>query len=205
MNPEDNNLNPNPGMPGAGMTNDPLSGTGGLNMADGLASAQDNLTSAGLAASTGGGVMDLNQLGATAPEAVMTPPIDEPLIPAAPVPGSIGSVTSVPPVNAGAVDVMPMDTPSPVAGTPVAEPAPAPYNPFAAPQPTATSASNQPAGTAPNPAFQPAVPPKKSKMQMSPLVIALGIISAILLVTTIVFVVLYINAKNIPQIGRAHV
>lgn len=198
MNPEDNNLNLNPGMPGGGMTNDPLSGTGGLNMADGLASAQDNLTSAGLAASTGGGVMDLNQLGATAPEAVMTPPIDEPLIPAAPVPGSIGSVTSVPPVNAGAVDAMPMDTPSPVAGTPVAEPAPAPYNPFAAPQPTATSASNQPAGTAPNPAFQPAVPPKKSKMQMSPLVIALGIISAILLVTTIVFVVLYINAKNIP-------
>ena len=128
MNPEENNINSNPTTPGG--TN-PAGGDNDLTMADGLASAQDNLTSAGLAASTDDGIMDLNQLGATAPEAVMTPPIDDPLVPAAPVPGSIGSVTSVPPVNPDpTTGTMPVDPNAPVA-TPVAEPAPAPYNPFA--------------------------------------------------------------------------
>lgn len=199
MNPEDNNLNPNPGVPEAGMNSEPL-GTGGLTMADGLASAQDNLTSAGLAASTGEGVMDLNQIGATAPEAVMTPPIDEPLIPAAPVPGSIGSVTSVPPVSA---DPMVGEIPAeaPAAGTvPVAEPAPAPYNPFAQPASTAAPAPEPVStGMAPDPAFQPAVPPK-AKMQMNPLMIALCVVSGILLVATIVLTVLLIRAINNPKI-----
>lgn len=200
MNPEDNNLNPNPSIPGAGVNPVPT-GNGGLDMADGLASAQDNLTSAGLAASTGEGVMDLNQLGATAPEAVMTPPVDEPLIPAAPVPGSIGSVTSVPPVNADPTGMTTADAMNP-AGTPVAEPAPAPYNPFAqsnvAPAPTPTPEPS-PAGMTPNPAFQPPVPPK-AKVKFTPMMIALCVASAILLVTTIIFAVLFFNAKNNPKI-----
>ena len=73
MNPEENNPIANPGVSGTGAVNDPMNmvSSNGLTMADGLASAQDNLTSAGLAASTGAGLMDLNQLGATAPEAVI--------------------------------------------------------------------------------------------------------------------------------------
>lgn len=195
MNPEDNNLNTNPGAPGTGTSNG-MAGAGGLNMADGLASAQDNLTSAGLAAGSNPSVMDLNQLGATAPEAVMTAPIDEPLIPAAPVPGSIGSVTSVPPVNPDPMSgVMPGD--STAAGAmPVAEPAPAPYNPFAhsapAPEPSAT-------GMTPEPSFQPAVP-SKAKAKMSPLMIILCVVSGVLLVATIVLTVLLIHAINNPKI-----
>ncbi len=193
MNPEDNNLNPNPGIPGVG--NEPLN-NGGLNMADGLASAQDNLTSAGLAASTGEGVMDLNQLGSTAPEAVMTSPVDEPLIPAAPVPGSIGSVTSVPPIDGGQPGMM---ADSATTSTPVAEPAPAPYNPFAQSAPAPTPEPTNTSSMAPNPTFQPAVPPK-AKAKVSPLVLVLGLVSCILLITTIVFAVLFFNAKNNPKI-----
>lgn len=200
MNPEDNNFNPNPGTPGAGMANEPL-GANDLATADGLASAQDNLTSAGLAASTGEGVMDLNQLGATAPEAVMTPPVDEPLIPAAPVPGSIGSVTSVPPVNvdpmAGAMPAA--DSAAPVGGVPVAEPAPAPYNPFAQSAHTAPAPEPTTAGMTPDPAFQPAVPPK-AKMKLSPLMIILCVVSGILLIATIVLSVLLVKAINNPKI-----
>ena len=201
MNPEDNNLNTNPGIPGAGMNNEPL-GANGLNMADGLASAQDNLTSAGLAASTGAGIMDLNQIGATAPEAVMTPPIDEPLIPAAPVPGSIGSVTSVPPVNPDPMSgVMGDSSGVPTGATPVAEPAPAPYNPFAQSTSTHTAPAPEPtsAGMTPDPAFQPAVPPK-AKTKMNPLMVILCVISGILLITTIVLAVLLVQAINNPKI-----
>lgn len=225
MNPEDNNPIANPGIPGADATtmNDPMNmaTSNGLTMADGLASAQDNLTSAGLAASTGAGLMDLNQLGATAPEAMMTPPMEEPLIPAAPVPGSIGSVTSVPPVAtdfAGeAAPSMPADfanATAPANGTaaPASEPAATPYNPFAQPAapaaPGASANATAPApestpaptpGMTPNPAFQPPVPPK-AKMKLSPLAIVLGVLAAILLVTTIVFVALFIDAKNHPKV-----
>lgn len=74
-------------------------GASGLSMADSLASAQDNLTSAGLAAGTADtGAIGLNQLGASDPSASMARPT-EPLVPAEPVPGSIGSVTSVPPLK----------------------------------------------------------------------------------------------------------
>lgn len=221
MNPEDNNLNPNPSIPNAGIGNEPMSSAGGLNMADGLASAQDNLTSAGLAASTDAGVMDLGQIGASAPEAVMTPPIDEPLVPAAPVPGSIGSVTSVPPINPDVTGAAPVDTTAPAAsGVPVAEPAPAPYNPFATQPSTApvnpaveTAGNAAPAGTVPqpampemtapgmtpNPTFQPAVPPK-AKGKLSPLMIALCAAVAVLLITNIIFIALFINAKNNPKV-----
>ncbi len=72
--------------------------TSSLSMADSLASAQDNLTSAGQAANTGASTaMGLGQLGANDPSASMERPA-ETLKPADPVPGSIGSVTSVPPL-----------------------------------------------------------------------------------------------------------
>lgn len=95
MNPENNNPLSNSPMPGMDGQNGPAGS--GLSMADSMASAEDNLTSAGLAASNNSDILGLDQIGQ--PEAVMTPPIDEPLVPAAPVPGSIGSVTSVPPLN----------------------------------------------------------------------------------------------------------
>lgn len=72
--------------------------TSSLSMADSLASAQDNLTSAGQAANTGASTaVGLGQLGANDPSASMERPM-ETLKPADPVPGSIGSVTSVPPL-----------------------------------------------------------------------------------------------------------
>ena len=190
MNPEDNNFNPNPAPAPS-----PFNSDGSLNMADGLASAQDNLTSAGLAASTDDGVMDLNQLGSTAPEAMMTSPIDEPLIPAAPVPGSIGSVTSVPPLDS---------EPVAPASTHVADPAPAPYNPFAAahsePETAAPAPAHVPApSVAPDPAFQP-IAPARTGIQFTPLMIALAVAAGVLLVTTLIFIVLYIRAINTPKI-----
>lgn len=222
MNPEENNPIANPGIPGAGdgAMNDPMNmaTSNGLTMADGLASAQDNLTSAGLAASTGAGLMDLNQLGASNPEAMMAPPVEEPLIPAAPVPGSIGSVTSVPPVStefAGEpAPSMPADltaNANPEAPAPASEPATAPYNPFAqsaAPVAPAAPATTAPApesaptsapGMTPNPAFQPPVPPK-AKTKLTPLTIVLGALAAIFLVATIIFIALFINAKNNPKV-----
>lgn len=77
-----------------------LTGTSssGLSMADSLASAQDNLTSAGQAANLTSSTLGMDQLGANNPSATMEMP-NQPLTPAAPVPGSIGSVTSVPPVK----------------------------------------------------------------------------------------------------------
>ncbi len=110
MNPNDNNPTSPMGSGGAmGGTSpipSPLDFTGGssssgsgLSMADSLASAQDNLTSAGQAANTGmSAALGLDQLGANNPSATMEAP-NQPLTPAAPVPGSIGSVTSVPPLK----------------------------------------------------------------------------------------------------------
>ncbi len=72
-----------------------------LSMADSLASAADNLTSAGMAAKEpDNGSIEMNEIGASDPSATMERP-DEPLVPAAPVPGSIGSVTSGPAVANG--------------------------------------------------------------------------------------------------------
>lgn len=214
MNPEDNNQLNNPG-------NDPLSGigampgVGNLSTSDSLASAQDNLTSAGLAAGDNNGVMGLDQIGASAPEAVMAPPVNEPLVPAAPVPGSIGSVTSVPPIE-----------PQPA---PVAEPA-APYNPFA-PQPTpapesaaatepfATPATPEQPAPAANPFAQPAAPQPtpagmapvqpmpglgklgdaKSSIK-SPITIIALVAAALFLISTIVFVVLWRKAVDNTRI-----
>ncbi len=76
---------------------------GGLSMDDSLASAQDNLTSAGQAANAPASAPGIDQLGVDNPSAAMESPV-QPLTPAAPVPGSIGSVTSVPAAPAAPVD-----------------------------------------------------------------------------------------------------
>lgn len=219
MNPEDNNPLSVPGVPGADMTSAP--GMGGLSATDNLASAADNLTSAGLAVGGNDGIMGLDQLGSVRPEAIMAPPEEEPLVPAAPVPGSIGSAMSVPPSQnpADAIPPVPPMAAAPAPGTaPSAEPTPtvsAPYNPFATPaQPAASPAAAQsetPSGVPPLPnptpmptastdpaaPFQPMVPPKAKPALLT---IILGIASGILAITTIIFLILFINANNNPRI-----
>lgn len=106
MNPDETNPTTNTGATGgsnAGSVVPPAldftsSETTSLSMADSLASAADNLTSAGMAAKEpDNGSIEMNEIGASNPSAQMERP-DEPLVPAAPVPGSIGSVTSGPAV-----------------------------------------------------------------------------------------------------------
>ena len=107
MNPDGTNPATNTGATGGSSTgvgvppaldfvsSDPSSTTN-LSMADSLASAADNLTSAGMAAKElDNGSMDMSEITASDPSATMERP-NEPLVPAAPVPGSIGSVTSGP-------------------------------------------------------------------------------------------------------------
>lgn len=228
MNPEENNpLSSSTGMSGMGNLGNTASmpGIGGLSMADSLASAQDNLTSAGLAAPSAQGVMGLDQLGASNPEAVMTPPAEDPLIPAAPVPGSIGSVTSVPASNVGTANPFaPVDssTQSMQGGpVPVPEVAPqTPFNPFAPaasdqttqnpvvpaiPSNPAVPVNNTQKAGGLNPAFQPAAPAAAKKSRgdkKSPhlLTILLGGLSALLAVALIIVIVLLIDAKNNPKI-----
>lgn len=227
MNPEDNNPLNNAGAPSttpdnlAGGPN--MDGQNGLSMADSLSSAEDNLTSAGLAATTAPNTMGLDQIGATQPEAIMTPPAEEPLIPAAPVPGSIGSAISVPPApaepmaapsfgapateaqpQADAMGTGPMPAPE-VAPQSAAQPSTAPFNPFAnhAAEPAPAAGANP--MTPINPAFQPAAPKpvKKSsnlKQQFNTLTLLFAILSALLLITTITFFVMWNNAKNNPKV-----
>lgn len=102
-----------------------MSGLSGLNgysdsgatMADSFAAAQDNLTAAGLASSTPSNAIGLDQIAETDPERRWGDTTDDnkPLEPAAPVPGSIGSVTSVPPLSEDryAPDLDLPDSPSP--------------------------------------------------------------------------------------------
>lgn len=172
-------------------------GTSGLSMADSLASAQDNLTSAGMAANDASNTaLDLSQLGSSNPQATMDRP-EEPLIPAAPVPGSIGSVTSGPAMVAEA-------------------PATAPYNPFAPADPVAAPQTQAPVdATAPvsTPAGQPdmsqtssttvptALQPKTSKFSMkgdkvSTLTWILGIAAGVFAIAAIVFMVLWIQSMG---------
>ena len=91
---------------GAGIDMSGLSGLNGYSdsgatMADSFAAAQDNLTAAGLASSTPSNAIGLDQIAETDPERRWGDTTDDnkPLEPAAPVPGSIGSVTSVPPLS----------------------------------------------------------------------------------------------------------
>ena len=184
---------------------------------DHLAAAQENLTAAANATApdTSSAPVDLSastaatDLTADAGSTPSTPTFDEPLVPAAPVPGSIGSVTSVPPVAANPADA-PAD--NAFAAAAAAEPAAAPFNPFA--QDAAASAPNPPdpapATSDPsglNPAFQPAGPttpatPIAKKPALSPkfLTLVLGIAAGIFLIATIVMTVLYINALNHKEI-----
>lgn len=108
MNPDETNPTTNTGTTGGGNAGSVVppaldftsSETTSLSMADSLASAADNLTSAGMAAKEPDtGSIAMNEIGASDPSAQMERP-DEPLVPAAPVPGSIGSVTSGPAVAA---------------------------------------------------------------------------------------------------------
>lgn len=193
MNPENNNPFSNTGANGMGTAGsapagvppfdlttpsgmNSASGASGLSMADSMASAEDNLTAAGLASPSASNVMGLDQISASSPSAMMTPPAEEPLVPAAPVPGSIGSVTSVPPTNAASSANNPAATPGSMAS---AQPTPStnaassmftPVSPEAA-NPTAnpaasaasdagTPAANTPAASAPyNPFAKPAANP----------------------------------------------
>lgn len=110
MNPGDNNPLNNTGAgatDGGAMGSSPLdfsapagsSSVNGLSMADSMAAAQDNLTSAGMAApDANSNALGLDQISSMDPAASMATS-DQPLVPAAPVPGSIGSVTSVPPLT----------------------------------------------------------------------------------------------------------
>ena len=220
MNPEGTNPFENPVALGGGTANNPTAMPyGDAGMGDSLAVAQDNLTSAGMAASTGGGVMDLSQLGASNPEAVMTSPIEEPLIPAAPVPGSIGSVTSVPPLatptnpelaaapsNMTAANgtslfnnepTTPFNPFAPQASTPAGNittsgpmPAPAPV-PTAAPNPAPTPISMS------QTAFQPTAPAEPAKKNKpNTLTLLLTVLCVVLLATTIIFAILYISTAK---------
>lgn len=152
MNPQENNPLANPGVPNLGSSNSsgigsmPSSNSGGLSMADSLASAEDNLTSAGLAASGRTSSSAAAQLGesSTTPKSPFAP-IDEPLMPAAPVPGSIGSAMSAPATSS---------TSSPFASDGATSPfaTDATSSPFASdstPAPTSTS------GPIPNPSLAP--------------------------------------------------
>lgn len=201
MNPENNNPFSNSGLGGTSSTGagtPPLnmatstnSMNGGLSMADSMASAQDNLTAAGLASPNPSNVMGLDQIGATSPSAMMTPPADDPLVPAAPVPGSIGSVTSMPMADAAAPAAMGTAPSAPAAQSaatgsmfnPVtpeaanptqadATASAAPYNPFAKPATntaapaTATAAAGGAAKAPTTPgAFQPAAVAKKVSLK----------------------------------------
>lgn len=159
MNPEDNNPTTTP--TGAGpidFTGGANGASAGLSMADSMASARDNLTSAGLAANEAmaDATMGLNQIGASDPSAAMERP-DEPLIPAAPVPGSLGSVVSGPAVKPEAELGVVTEVTTPTAGTPAGESLVAELNNAAAKPASEPALGTAPAG---NPATMatPSVP-----------------------------------------------
>ncbi len=178
----------------------------GLSMADSLASAQDNLTSAGMAANdAGNATLDLSQLSSSDPQATMNRP-EEPLVPAAPVPGSIGSVTSGPAAMA--------DPAAPAA----ADAATTPYNPFATPAapqaqqpavaqaaPVATQAAQPDMSQTSSTNVPTALQPKTSKFSMkggksSMLTWILGIAAGVFAIATIVFMVLWIQGMGNEKI-----
>lgn len=259
MNPGDNNPLNNAGATGTTPGSAPLDFTtpagnssvnSGLSMADSMAVAQDNLTSAGMAAPDAGkDALGLDQISSIDPTASMAAS-DQPLVPAAPVPGSIGSVTSVPPLEtpaepadlglggagagsagAGAVPAgvvptgttpvgaaptnpfvdMPaatiadgaggvgsaLPTSNPMMDAPKANEPVQPYNPFAA-QPGAMATSSS--SNIPD-ALQPPVEKftgdaGSGKPKSSVLTIILGGLALIFAVTTAIFVVLWMQAKE---------
>lgn len=234
MNPDNNNPLTNPGGDPLGTAG--MQGMGGLSMTDSLSSAGDTLTSAGMAVNTAPGAMQLDQLGAMNPEATMVPPVEEPLVPAAPVPGSIGSAMSMP---AAAPEMNPMGTPD-MFGAPAMpgagavpelptvenpEPAPTqPYNPFAQtadasaanPANVGAGANNNVPGAAPSVA--PAAPnagpfagagalPTMAKSAggmgasfKNPITLVATALAVVFLITTVIFFILWNNAKNNPKL-----
>lgn len=111
---------------GAGIDMSGLSGLNGYSdsgatMADSFAAAQDNLTAAGLASGAPSNAIGLDQIAETDPERRWSDTTEDnrPLEPAPPVPGSIGSVTSVPPLSEDryAPDLDLPDSPSPYLNT----------------------------------------------------------------------------------------
>lgn len=217
MDPTQNTPTPEAtGTTPAGTTPEALDFTGGANslsMADSLASAQDNLTSAGMAAKdAGNAALGLDQISSGDPTATMDRP-DEPLIPAAPVPGSIGSVTSGPAVADPVAAVAPVTEPAAAAPTAATEaPATTPYNPFAATTEAqaapAAAAAPVPQASAPDMTqasssnVPTALQPKTSKFSMkigqksSALTWILGIAAAIFAIAAVVFLVLWIMSKD---------
>lgn len=215
MNPEENNPLANPGVPNFGVPNNPTNFPVNDQFTnDNLSMAGDSLTAAGMAAApTAPRPVSFNQIDAPAEENSGFTPVEEPIVPADPVPGSIGSVTSVPPAEPLANPFAPADNaPSGAMPAPEVQPQAAPYNPFS--QPAASEPAAQPAVSEPtkpfmtpakdtiNPAFQPAPTPVKSKSMhsMNPLTAILAIACALLLISTITFVALFINAKNNPKV-----
>ena len=209
-----------------------------LSPADSLAAAQESLTAAANAAAAGPepiAAADPVAASATTPDPVTTPDpapttpadpttpttsdtsvtdadtaaiIDEPLVPAAPVPGSIGSVTSVPPVaDPAATADLPAD--NAFAAAAAAEPAATPFNPFAqSADAAAPTGSAAPATDSVNPVFQPvnpgttpaAHPAKKPAIRPQLLILILGIAAGLFLIATIVLAILYVNALNNKEI-----
>lgn len=209
-----------------------------LSPADSLAAAQESLTAAANAAAAGPdpiAAADPVAASATTPDPVTTPDpapttpadptapatsdtsvtdadtaaiIDEPLVPAAPVPGSIGSVTSVPPVaDPAATADLPAD--NAFAAAAAAEPAATPFNPFAQPADAAApTGSATPATDSVNPVFQPvnpgttpaAHPAKKPAIRPQLLILILGVAAGLFLIATIVLAILYVNALNNKEI-----
>lgn len=215
MNPEENNPLANPGVPNFGVPNNPTNFPVNDQFTnDNLSMAGDSLTAAGMAAApTAPRPVSFNQIDAPAEENSGFTPVEEPLVPADPVPGSIGSVTSVPPAEPLANPFAPADNaPSGAMPAPEVQPQAAPYNPFS--QPAASEPATQPAASEPtkpfmtpakdtiNPAFQPAPAPVKPKSMrsMNPLTAILAIACALLLISTITFAALFINAKNNPKV-----
>lgn len=219
MDPENNNPLTNPSASAAGTTPNIDSMMNG----DSMTSAADTLTSAGLAADTGTDTLNLDQISATQPEAVMAPPVEEPLVPAAPVPGSIGSVTSVP-ADTAPTDSMPgVEYPTntnpagqsfgaaqPEATTPASTtasgPLPAPevapqmpYNPFS----QHATPTSEPAKAPVDPAFQPEVPKaakKPSNLKSNlPMILSLGL-AVIATIVAIIFFILWRQAVDNPKI-----
>lgn len=196
--------------------------TSSLSMADSLASAQDNLTSAGQTANTGASAaMGLGQLGANDPSASMERPM-ETLKPADPVPGSIGSVTSVPPLAQPTMNDATLGNTAGVAGSGATmnsgmsattatattaaptKPVQPYYNPFAR---TNMSTSATTSSTNVPPALQPQVSKFSDKLsgagekkKGSTMMILGWLLAALFAVTTVVFMILWIGAKDNERI-----
>lgn len=171
--------------------------SGSLSMSDSLASAQDNLTSAGQAANVGSHTPAIDQLGADKPAAEMDSP-NQPLTPSAPLPGSIGSVSSGAPVGSSTSSAMPtMGGASTTPASDASAPAQPYYNPFAsATAPTSASTTPVPPSLQPQANTFKNVAPAGGKGKSSMMSLLAWIIAVILAGTTVLFAILWQMAEN---------